>query len=190
MALSLAFKASLNSTGTHITITDTTGAYSATNTGGWNTTGGDPNIAPAAVTAVTLTITYSNETVQTATLDKTEIPASVTGNFSYTAIKLEGYVDGIATVNYKITTSTTSYEAEIKQLYACNIRKCINQMWVKIACETCNGNCDLVNLIDDANLAEGLYKALISGAASCDSACVNKILTSLNNLCSWKDCNC
>ena len=66
-------------------------------------------------------------------------------------------------------------------------------MWVKIACETCNGNCDLVNLIDDANLAEGLYKALVSGAACCttdDGACIAKILTALKNLCSWKDCNC
>ena len=184
MALYLAFKASLDSTGKKITIKDTTGIYSGTNTGGWNA----PNIVPGNVTAITLDITYSDGTVQTANLSP--IPSTITGEFSYTAITLAGYKDGITTLTYKVTTATTTYVAEIQQLHSCDIRKCIDQMWVKIACETCNGNCDLVNLIDDANLAEGLYRALISGATCCDSTCINKILTALNNLCSWKNCNC
>lgn len=188
MALLLAFKASLDSTGTNITIKDTTGVYSGTNTGGWNA----PNIVPGDVTAASIDITYSDGSIQTVNLltHGTGIPGSITGEFSYTAIALTGYKDGITTLTYKITTAATTYVAEIQQLHSCDIRKCIDQMWVKIACETCNGNCDLVNLIDDANLAEGLYRALISGATCCDSTCINKILTALNNLCSWKNCNC
>jgi hypothetical protein len=188
MALLLAFKANLDGTGKKITIKDTTGVYdSSTNTGGW----GSPNIAATDVATVKLDITYSDGTVQTANL--TGMPASITEAFSYNAITLSGYKDGIAKLSYKVTTTDATpvvYVEEISQLYSCDIRKCINQMWVKIACETCNGNCDLVNLIDDANLAEGLYRALISGATCCDSTCINKILTALNNICSWKNCNC
>lgn len=168
-----------------LTVTDATGVYSASNTGGWNA----PNVVGSAITAASIVITYPDGGTQTIDV-LSQIPSTVSGSFAFTGITLTGYKDGITTISYTLKVGAVTYSTELKQLYTCTIRDCIDKMWVKVACDTCHGNCDLVNLIDDANLAEGFYKALISGAACCDTKCVTKMLDTLNNLCSWKNCNC
>ena len=186
MALVPVITATLTNNAKTLTVTDATSVYNAsTNTGGWNS----PNTVGSAITAATITITYSDGTSQTENV-LSQIPSTVSGSFAFTGITLTGYKDGINTISYKLNVGVTIYTAEIKQLHTETIRNCINNMWIKVACETCQGNCDLVDLIEDANLAEGLYKGLTSGATCCGTTCVTKILTSLTNLCSWKNCNC
>tara|TARA_B110000259_G_scaffold165744_1_gene192802 strand:+ start:5532 stop:6086 length:555 start_codon:yes stop_codon:yes gene_type:complete len=184
MAFVPAITTALSNSGKTLTVTDSTGVYSATNTKGWNSP-----VTGVSITAATLTITYSDGGSEEINV-LSQIPDTVSGSFSFTSIDLSSYKDGITTISYKLNVGTTVYKTEITQLYTCTIRNCIDKMWVKVACDTCHGNCDLVNLIDDANLAEGLYRALVSGASCCSDTCVTKILTALNNLCSWKNCNC
>jgi hypothetical protein len=186
MALVPVITACLSNKCQTLKITDATGVYDATNnTGGWE----NPNIAGSAVTSASITITYPNGATQVVDV-LSQIPATVTGSFTFTGITLTGYQDGITTISYSVSDGTTDYKGEIQKLFTCNVRACIDKMWVDVACQTCHGNCDLGSLVDDANLAEGLYKALCSGAACCDIACTNKILDSLKNLCSWENCNC
>lgn len=185
MALIPTISASLAAGCQILTVTDTTGVYSATNLTGWET----PNTAGSAITVAAVTITYGNGSTQIVDV-LSQIPATVTGSFSFTGITLTGYVDGRTTITYDLTDGSIDFLADVTQLWTCNVRACIDKMWVTVACQTCQGNCDLGSLVDDANLAEGLYKALCSGAACCDPACIDKILASLADLCAWDNCNC
>ena len=187
MALVPVITAVLSSNAKTLTVTDATGVYSATNTGGWNT----PNVTGIVISAASINITYPDGSIQTIDV-LSQIPDTVSGSFDFTNITLTGYKDGITTISYTLKVGAVTYTTEIKKLYTCIIRNCIDKMWVKVACDTCHGNCNLVDLIDDSNLAEGLYKSLISGStcSTCDTTCINKILAALKNLCSWKNCNC
>jgi hypothetical protein len=186
MALSPVITATLGNQGQTMTVTDATGVYNVTtNPTGWET----PNAAGSSITAATLTITYASGGTQIVDV-LSQIPSTVTGSFAFTAITLSGYVDGITTIRYDLSTSTANYAYDLNLLFTCNVRACIDKMWATIACKSCAGSCDLPDLVDDANLAEGLYKALMSGAACSNADCVDKILATLADLCSWGNCNC
>lgn len=185
MALSPVITASLSNKCQTLTVTDATGVYSGTSTGGWET----PNAAGSSITAATLTITYANGGTQIVDV-LSQIPSTVTGSFSFSGITLTGYTDGITVIRYDLSTASANYAYDLTLLFTCNVRACIDKMWATVACKTCQGNCDIASLIDDANLAEGLFKALCSGATCCDTNCITTILNSLNDLCSWNNCNC
>lgn len=187
MALSPVITATLTNNCQTLNVTDATGVYDAsTNTGGWET----PNIAGSDVAKATIEITNFNGAVQTVDVTS-QIPATVTGTFAFNAITLENYVDGSMQIRYIIEdTSGNQIPYDLNILVTCNVRACIDAMWAKIACETCGGNCDIKNLVDDANLAEGIYQALCSGASCCTNDCITTLLSTLTDLCSWNDCNC
>jgi hypothetical protein len=186
MALSPVITATLNNKCKTITVTDSTGVYHvSTNTGGWET----PNEAGSAITSAKLIITNFNGAVQTVDVTS-QIPDTVAGNFSFNDITLDAYVDGNLKIRYELIGASGSYAYDLTLLVTCNVRACIDAMWAKIACSACAGNCDVAELIDDANLAEGLYQALCSGASCCQDDCVTTLITSLNDLCSWNNCNC
>ena len=186
MALSPVITATLNNNGQTMTVVEATGVYDATtNTGGWET----PNIAGSDVVTATITITYADGSTQVEDVTA-QIPATVTGTFTFTDITLSGYQDGITVIRYEIETVTTTYAYDLTLLFSCNVRACIDKMWADVACQTCSGSCDVGSLIDDANLAEALYNAMGSAGACGNSAYVNKILESLMNLCNWENCNC
>ena len=186
MALSPVITATLKNNGQSISVVDATGVYDATtNTGGWET----PNIAGSDVTAASITITYPDGSTQVEDV-LSQIPATVTGTFTFTDITLSGYQDGITVIRYELETLTTTYAYDLTLLFTCNVRACIDKMWADVACQTCSGSCDVGSLIDDANLAEALYNAMKSAAACGNSTYVDKILESLMNLCNWENCNC
>jgi len=186
MALSPKIKLSLSNNGGTATITDITGLYNAsTNTGGWTT----PNINGSNVTAATLAITPSGASVQTVNV-LSQIPASVTGTFAFNPITITDYSDGLATVLYTLTTASTSYTYTLTTLFSCSARACIDAMWLKVSKEACGSCCGLNEVIDNANMAEGLYKSLTSAASCGNTACVTKILSAITSLCDFEDCGC
>jgi len=169
-----------------LTITDTTGAYDATtNPTGW----GALNTEGSEITVANITITYGDGSTQIEDV-LSQIPDNVTGSFTFTGITLSGYIDGTTVITYDSSDGSIDFISEIQQIWTCNVRACIDKIWVEVACKTCQGNCDLGSIIDDANLAEGLYKSLCSGASCCDTSCTDKILNSITELCEWGDCNC
>lgn len=187
MSLTPVITATLNNKCKTLTVTDATGVHDAvTNTGGWE----GSNVSGGAITSASISITYADGSTQNVDV-LSEIPNPVTGSFSFNSITLNGYKDGITTITYDLSDGSQDWSVDLSQLWTCNVRACIDKMWVNVACQTCQGNCDLGSIVDDANLAEGLFKALCSGAACCDSSgCVDKILESLQQLCSWDNCNC
>lgn len=186
MALSLTFSACLKSACSKISITDTTDVYNAsTNTTGW----GSPNLQGSSVTSATITITPPGGSAQVVDV-LSQIPATVTGEFTFTDITLDAYSDGITTIVYSVSDGVTTYSKTSEILFTCEARACIDKMWARNAAAACGNNCELLSLLDDANLAEGLLKSLKSAGACDNEECIASILASINQLCEFNDCNC
>jgi len=183
MALSPTITACLKNKCSALSITDTTGVYDVTtNPGGYEN--------PSTVTSAILEITLPDGS--TVTEDVTsQIPADpISGTFTFNNIEVLNYTDGVTSILYTVVDGTGTYLYTFSALYTCKVRACVDKMWADVACKTCSGSCDLADIIDDANLAEGLLRGLESGAVCCDSDCINKILNSITRLCNWDDCNC
>jgi hypothetical protein len=169
-----------------ISITETTGAYHATtNTTGW----GSPNLQGIAVTIATISITTPGATAQVIDV-LSQIPDTVTGDIVFTDIELDNYTDGVTTILLTISDGTTTYTKSVEILFTCEVRSCIDKMWAKNAAAACGNSCELLSLVDDANLAEGLLKSLKSAGACNNDDCVDSILAAINQLCEFNDCNC
>ena len=128
-----------------IEITEVTGEYSVTNTGGW----GVPN--PTIADALTATIsiekrkedgTYENAVVIDAfpTLPNiTETAFAITG-FDYSGAVDSTFADGVYKITYEVTgddgAAFTASVEKIVPLY-CNIKCCYQKLGVKAAKENC-----------------------------------------------------
>lgn len=184
MPLTPTISACLKNKCSDISITDTTGVYDVT-----TNPGGYPN--PHGVTAATLLITLPDGTPMPIVDVLSQIPADpITGTFTFNDIEIPNYTDGVISIIYTIVDGTGTHQYNFSALYTCKARACVDNMWADVACKTCSGNCDLADIIDDANLAEGLLRGLESGAVCCDAACVDKILSTITRLCEWNNCNC
>jgi hypothetical protein len=186
MALELSFSSCLKTKCSKLSVIDTSGVYNvATNPTGWGT----PNLLGSAVTVATITITTPGNGVQVVDV-LSQIPATVTGEFTFTDITLSTYTDGITTIVYSVGDGVTTYSKSSDILFTCEARSCIDKMWAKNAAAACGNSCELLSLVDDANLAEGLLKSLKSAGACNNETCVDSILSAINQLCEFNDCNC
>ena len=194
MAIQPKITACLKNSCSTLSVTDTTGMYDVTN----NPSGWPIGYVNTSISAATLTIFINGVSVKVVDLinPTNQFPATITGTFTFPDIDLTGiYTDGIITVVYSVTDNASGTPIDLatydfEALYTCQARACIDKMWAEIACKSCSGSCELTDLIDDANLAEGLLRGLESGAVCCDAACINKILAAINQLCNWNNCNC
>ena len=190
MAFSPIITACLKNSCKTLSVTDTTGVYDATtNTTGWQDAS---TLLAADVSKAELLITYPNGLTQTVDVTS-QIPDPVTGSISFADITMDHYSDGLIEIEYIVYDSSVdpiAYRYTYKALYTCQTRACIDKMWAEVACKSCSGNCELNDLIDDANLAEGLLRGLESSAVCCDDDCITKILAAINQLCNWNNCNC
>ena len=186
MALVLSFSSCLKTKCSVLSITDTSGVYNVTtNPTGW----GSPNLLGSAVTTATLTITPPGGSAQVVNV-LSQIPATVTGDITFTDITLSSYTDGVTTIAYSVSDGATTYSKSSDILFTCEARSCIDKMWAKNAAAACGNSCELLSLVDDANLAEGLLKSLKSAGACNNETCVDSILSAINQLCEFNDCNC
>lgn len=173
MGLNLKFKAEISNCEA-LKITDTTGAYSAGNTGGWGT----PNINPSDVLSATIEVVtgQSSETFDVLSL----IPDPVIGEFIYPDITLASFDDGIYDITYTITTATETFTYLLSLVNLCNIRCCLDKKWAEFAksCNSCN------EFPDYLMFAEALYETIKRGIPTCGGRNdVESYLEKLKKLC-------
>lgn len=145
----------------------------------------------ADVTAASLVITYPNGTEDTYDI-LSLIPALVTGSFalgSYSPLGGSYFVDGMYTIVYTIVTGNGTFTNTIKTYLTCQISCCVEAYFKnlpRIMCENCDYDAYLANALKMEALLKALRSAINSGLF--DTA--DGILTMLQRLCDWDNCNC
>lgn len=183
-----------------LTFTELTGPYSSpSNLTGW----GDPNTIITNPTVANVTIVTPDDDTFILNALPDGFPTDNTSlQFVISSTDI-GYgdkiTDGLYTVTYDVTILRESGDPEIPDtvitltqtkyfLVACNIKCCIDKMFVKAISADCDGCND--DKLKKALTANALYKGLISAGICGDRTSITKILTRLNKLCNVKDCNC
>lgn len=169
---------------TVFSFTDVTGLYSAGNTGGWNSlnkTGGD-------VTAATILITYPDATTQLVDV-LSEVPNPIEGIFTYSDVASQYTQDGVYSFLYTIEVDGETFTKSIYKLFLCKVKCCIDKMWAKVPSKLCI-ECETEAFVSRVLFAQGLYNSLLALGNCGQTALINKVLTQLQTLCSFEDCNC
>jgi hypothetical protein len=193
MPLQLKFNAEIKCCGSSkLVITDITSLYSQQNLGGW----GCPNINFDDVEEAKFTLTHSNGNDEYDVTEELQNINDYTGSYEFDDIELDSYSDGIIEVQFSVLANTVTYSNTVKFLALCNIRKCIDKLWIDLANASCDDKCNVMDYIEDAELAESLYQALLSAGACYDENVINNLLSKLNKLCgnnctgNTSDCGC
>lgn len=195
MALELNINVTEDSDCLGIQVFETTGAYSAANTTGWDEAGAVVGI-PATTDALTATLTIKHP-------DGTEVVIDVSGTFPTTDNTIPfaisntdlGFSDSITPGIYLFTYDvTTGGEVEFdytKQCYVllrCSANCCIDQMFAKVDTGDC-ATCSDTNL-KRAIEAQGYLCAAIS-ALGCDRITdAQALIDKVNYLCELTNCKC
>jgi len=171
-----------------LVVTDTTKAYNAsTNTGGW----GAPNADTTDVTEAYIVIGNGSEESRYDVIS--ELINPVTDSFELTTIA-DTYGDGEYTVTYNVYVGDTLYKCSIKIFAMCEVRCCINKMWLtyieNLGGESCDCGCSSDIKLNDVLKAEALYKSLTRAAGCLNAATRDKILSQLKKICSYYKCQC
>ena len=175
------------SCGGSVSFRELTGAYSATNTGGW----GSPNETTGdAVTAV-LIFEDPNGTVYSS-LDVTAYSFPKTDTITATEITaatvdstLTKFVDGFWKITYVVTTGTTTYSHEQTFFFYATLRKQLCDL-VKVM-EVCDCNCDYDSL-NKVLQYHAYFDALCYAVKIGDTESVNEIFSTLTNLINCTTC--
>jgi len=185
MAIAPTLSACFKENNTLLQITDTTGAYSAGNTGGY----GSPNDASTDITSATILITFPDLTTQTVDVT-TEINAQVvTGNYVFTDITPTSTADGVYSFLYTVVSPSGTVTTTLHKLFLGKVRCCLDKLAKDLQDKLCS-KCDTNAFIDRLLFAEGLYKGLLSLGGCYNLAGISKLLTKLQALCDFEDCNC
>ena len=207
MALVLNFKI-CNKSCTKLVFTETTGVYSPSNTGGWET----PNAAIASATSATLAI-YNNSNTLLTTLDlfTTGLPnpddTTTTHNWpnsSYSATAYNSYQglitntdliplttdtipDGVYTYVYTVVADEVTYTKTKYFFNFCNVECCVDKLFAKIPdSDTC---CDSTAALK-AIRANSLLLALKKAAECYQKERFARLLRILQNICTGNACDC
>lgn len=171
-----------------MTITETTGV--ATAPGDDSSRWGDTVVA-ADVVSASITIGYPNGTEDVYDVTSS-LPNPVVGSFSYgTFSPVNGsyFVDGKYTITYTINTATETFTNNIITFLICQISCCVDSMFKTLPnkmCETCDYDAYLTNALKMEALLKSLRSAINSGLIPTADA----LLTQLQALCDWNECNC
>lgn len=186
MALKLKHTACIEDLSSKLIITNTTGAYHATN----NTTGfGAPNTEITDITEVILTVTYPSGGEEEYDLSS-QIPGSVTGDFEFNEIE-DDYEDGIYTFSLTYSGTSVSYTHTFKVLITCKHQCCVNKMGAKIPEKFYDlSDKEYLNYIEQYLLAEGLLAGINSAGGCLKTAIVEDVLERVERLCNFEKCNC
>lgn len=170
-----------------LSVTDTTGGYSASNTGGWGT----PNDDRTDVTASSIVITDSTgATVHTEDITSQTDPVDWYANFTYEDISLT-LSDGLYTATYSVTTATGTTETSVRFYVYCSIRCCIHKRLHAAVVAYGNDPCKYADKLNFANYLWALLKDFEDAVRGCN---FNKATTAFNKLTALcateEDCNC
>jgi hypothetical protein len=185
MAISPTITACYKENNTVIQVTDTTSVYSAGNTGGY----GSPNDANTTITSATILITFPDSSTQTVDVTSEINANAVTGNFVFSDITPDTNVDGIHSFLYTVVTPSGTVTYTLHKLFVGKVRCCVDKLWKDVPDKLCE-ECETEAFIERVHFAEGLYKSLIAMGGCYKIASINKVLTKLQTLCDFEDCNC
>lgn len=174
-------------------LTDITEEYnSETNLTGWEA----PNISTSVILEAYITIISSNPTDRGIRYDLSvsDFPTTVTGAFPLLTITDYKFNDGEYTITYTInTTDEETYETSTKVFITCGVACCLHKLWLAYITEGSDSGCSCNNTNDplkDALMVEGLYRALLMSAACLDTKTRDKLLSKLQAICGYINCNC
>lgn len=185
MAIAPTLTACFKENNTLLQITDTTGAYSAGNTGGY----GSPNDASTSITSATIVITFPDSSTQTVDVTSQINAQVVTGNYVFTDVTPDSTADGVYGFVYTIVSPSGTVTGSVHKLFLGKVRCCLDKLAKDLPDKLCS-ECDTNAFIDRLNFAEGLYKGLLSLGGCYNLAGISKLLTKLQALCDFEDCNC
>jgi hypothetical protein len=174
-----------------LVFTETTGAYSADNTGGWNNAStesiGDVATAVLEITFpdgtelatpldISATFPTADEDVELV-IDSTDV--GVTGDFE----------DGVYIFRYTVTMDDdTEYTKACYIFLSCQADCCVDKLYAKITTTTCK-DCSNSKLAF-ANEAFGYLKAAKSKAGCGDITGATELLEKVQYMCNLERCNC
>lgn len=175
-------------------LNDITGAYSATNLGGW----GAPNTTLALADPVVITVTYPDEseeeydvtdTVNAATISGGEFPL-IDIDIEDTDLDLTRFADGVYTIEYSVTDSDTAteYTYTIKVWNDCKVACCVTKMQTKFCEKICG--CDWQNYWMQYNQAEAMLFAAKCQFGKGDYDAAEDLLEQIDKICNAVNCNC
>jgi len=170
-----------------LSITDTTGGYSTSNTTGWGT----PNDDRTAVTAATIVIKDSTGTVvHTETVTSQTNPVDWYADFTYEDIDLT-LADGQYTATYSITTETGTTETTVKFYAYCSLKCCVHKRLHAAIVAYGNDPCKYADKLNFANYLWALLKDFEDAARGCNFNKAKTAFDKLTALCATEeDCNC
>jgi WD40 repeat protein len=193
MSLQLKFNAEIKCCGSNkLVITDLTSLYSQQNLGGW----GCPNVNFTEVDEAFITVSSLDDNTVEIFNIKPELTTIQNYQGFYTFEEIDfSLIDGVYNVKYTIVKNEETIETVVKVLNTCAIKNCIQDLWLNVAKASCDCKKGTINYIEDAELAEALYKALLSTCPDYNTNIVNNLLSKLNKLCKCSsnpnnDCGC
>lgn len=169
---------------------DATGAESTENSGGWGAT----NILASDVDAAKITYTTPDGTVTTINVTTAvNDQVTVSGNFLLAEIEVTP-TDGQYDFVYALAERDLSVIYRTSTYSLCVVRCCVDKLWAQVAANALGEDCKCTgtktSALEKAEIAEGLYNAIVYGA-SCNGAAVkDTILAKLQRLCKLEKCNC
>lgn len=183
MAVSIDFNICINSPCDTFTLTEITGAYSASNTTGW----GAPNALTSSVTTAVLQATSPSGTVTTFNLLTHSFPSD---NYSYQydilASLLGGYEDGKWDFLLYYTDGVNTYQKRHVYYFYCTTKCCVDTMLANMEildCEDCKNE-----QISDFMYAKFLLEGLKYAASCQQENNFNSIKSVLDKLCANSGC--
>lgn len=169
-----------------IKITETTGIFSSSNLGGYET----PNVLLSAITSATLIITSPSLVTYTINLFTLGFPSS-NSNFNYTipttTLGLTNIEDGQWVFIYTVSNGTTSFTSTKYSLFYCNSECCVSKKLANLKLEDCDC-CKTDTNYDDYVLTQTMLESLKDAAKCGNSSKFFKIKKIIDKLC--KNINC
>lgn len=154
-------------------VTDTTYKHNDNNNG-W----GCPNIEINDVVEAKIIV---NEDSEYDILSQLQNQIVIDNEFTYDAINLTNYEDGVFKIQYFVRTSTQTFSNTIYIISLCNSRKCIDNLFVNAIKN--HNKCCKEDPFKQAQFAENIYNSIISAGACYDIDVLNKLIAELKIIC-------
>lgn len=187
MSVVLSFEICESSSCNSLIFKETTGVFNIfTNPNGW----GNPNEETSAATAAVLTIELASGSITTIDLFATGFFPTSDPTFEFLINGSDiGYpeqiLDQVIKFTYTVTTATTTYTQTIYKALYCQVKCCVNKMFLDL-----DFSCDCIDdKLNTALKAYGMYRGLVSAADCGNITNFNNILSQLNKICSGLSCS-
>ena len=176
---------------TIITVNDTSGLYSSTNTTGYET----PNIRRINVLTAIVSLTINGETLDYNVLSNlTGATTSVVElvNINIADFGLTVIPNGLYDLEYTITSESETYTTKFKGLALCQAQCCIDNRFKQFPDKlaACCNQCEEAEYIKDTYIGQALIDGLWYAFKCGNYNVITKNLNRINRICLNLDCGC